>query len=141
MEISVNINLKPSIVKKELIFNTDLHFEHEYWSRELNFWEDELDSFQNRLDELVIRWTDNDVLAQIEKFQNKLLIQYEVINSIKNRIEMHEANMASHSMKNQDSLNKDLVKKHLVIRERMEEQRDQMSLLKKDLFKFLTKYM
>lgn len=128
-------------MKKELIFNTDLHFEHENWSRELNFWEDEMTSFQNRLDELVRRWTDKSVLARVEKFQNQFIVQREALNSIENQIEMHESNMADHYMKNEDSLNKDLVKKHLVIRDKMEEQRELFNGIKKDFFNFLTKYM
>ena len=27
-------------MEKEVIFNSDLHFEHEQWSKELLFWED-----------------------------------------------------------------------------------------------------
>ncbi len=128
-------------MKKELIFNTDLHFEHENWSRELRFWEDELRSFQNRLDELVTRWTDKDVLAQIEQFQNKFMIQSDALNSIENQIEMHETNMADHYMKNEEAMNKDLVKKHLAMRDRMEEQRNLFNGIKKDFFNFLTRYM
>jgi hypothetical protein len=128
-------------MKKELIFNTDLHFEHENWSRELKFWIDELSSFQNRLDELVTRWTDKDVLAQVDKFQNKFTIQRDSFNEIENQIEMHESNVADHYMKNEDAMNKDLVKKHLAMRDRMEEQRNLFHGIKKDFFKFLTQYM
>jgi hypothetical protein len=34
---------------EEVIFNEDLHFEHQQWRSELAFWEDELKSFKNRL--------------------------------------------------------------------------------------------
>ena len=128
-------------MKKELIFNTNLHFEHENWNRELNFWEDELASFQNRLEELAVRWTDKSVLAQIEKFQNQFLLEKEAINLIQDQIEMHETNMADHYEKNEDVLNKDLVEKHLKLRERMESERDLFHDMKKNLFRFLTKYM
>jgi hypothetical protein len=128
-------------MKKELIFNTNLHFEHENWSRELSFWEDELASFQNRLEELAVRWTDKSVLAQIEKFQNQFLLEKEAINSIQDQIEMHETNMAHHYEKNEDVLNKDLVEKHLKLRERMENERDLFNDMKNKLFRFLTKYM
>ena len=30
------------IIKNEVIFNSDLYFEHKQWRRELFFWEDEL---------------------------------------------------------------------------------------------------
>lgn len=128
-------------MKSELIFNTNLHFEHENWNRELSFWEDELISFQNRLEELAGRWTDRSVLAQIEKFQNQFLLEKEAIHSIKDQIGMHEANMSDHYEKNEDVLNKDLVKKHLKLRDRMESERDLFLEMKSNLFRFLTKYM
>lgn len=128
-------------MKSELIFNTNLHFEHENWNRELSFWEDELISFQNRLEELAGRWTDRSVLAQVEKFQNQFLLEKEAIHSIKDQIGMHEANMADHYEKNEDVLNKDLVKKHLKLRDRMESERDLFLEMKSNLFRFLTKYM
>lgn len=128
-------------MKKEVIFNEDLHFEHKNWNRELDFWEDELRSFNNRLQELVIRWTDESVLSQIEKFQNKFLIQESTIDSIKNQIEMHETNMSEHYKIHEDVLNKTLVEIHLSIRKQMDSQRKIYDGLKKDFFTFLTKYM
>ena len=128
-------------MKEELIFNTDLHFEHETWNRELDFWHDELESFQNRLNELVARQYDKDMYANIEKFQNQLNIHEGVMNSIRNQIQMHESNIADHYRKNEDSMNREMVKKHLEIRNRMENQRDIISEMKKNLFSFLTEYL
>ena len=128
-------------MKEELIFNTDLHFEHETWNRELDFWQDELESFQNRLNEMVMRFTDKYVYANVEKFQNQLSIHEGVMNSIRNQIQMHESNIADHYRKNEDSMNREMVKKHLEIRNRMENQRDIISEMKKNLFSFLTEYM
>lgn len=128
-------------MKKEIINNPDLHFEHDNWIKEIEFWEDELKSFQNRLDELVTRWTDKQVLAQIEKFQNKFMIHEKAMDSVKNQIAMHETNMADHYRQNVDVLNKILVNKHLVIRDKMETQRNIYQDLKKEFFRFMTKYM
>ncbi len=128
-------------MKEELIFNTDLHFEHETWNRELDFWQDELESFQNRLNELVMQYTDKDMYANVEKFQNQLSIHEGVMNSIRNQIQMHESNIADHYRKNEDSMNREMVKKHLEIRNRMENQRDIISEMKKNLFSFLTEYL
>ena len=128
-------------MKKELIFNTDLHFEHENWNRELLFWEDELISFQNRLDELVLRWTAKEVLAEVEKFQNHIIVHREAIVSIKNQIELHETNMADHYKKEEDVLNKDLVSKHELLRYKIEIQRNLFNEFKGNFFRFLTKYL
>lgn len=128
-------------MKKELIFNTDLHFEHENWNRELLFWEDELMSFQNRLDELVRKWTDNEVLAKVEKFQNLIIVHKDAIVSIKNQIDLHETNMADHFKKEEDVLNKDLVSKHELLRYKIEIQRNLFNEFKGNFFRFLTKYL
>lgn len=128
-------------MKQELIFNTDLHFEHETWIRELDFWKDELEFFQNRLNELVMGYSDKDMFAFVEKFQNQLTIHEGVMNSIRNQIQMHESNIAGHYQKNQDSMNREMVKKHIEIRDRMENQRDIISEMKKNLFSFLTNYL
>jgi hypothetical protein len=128
-------------MKKEIIYNVDLHFEHENWQRELNFWEDEIKSFRIRLEELVMRWTDHDVLAEIEKFQNQFMIQEKEFDSINDQIAMHEKNMASHYENNEDVLNKMFVGQHLTLREVMETERNLYYNLKKEFFRFMTKYM
>ena len=128
-------------MEKELIYNVDLHFEHENWQRELDFWEDELKSFHLRLEELIKRWTDHQVLAEIEKFQNQFMIQEKEFDSLKDQIAMHEKNMASHYEKNEDVLNKMFVSQHLSLREVMVTERNLYNNLKKDFFRFMTKYM
>jgi len=128
-------------MEKELIYNADLHFEHENWQREINFWEDELKSFQLRLEELVNRWTDKTVLAEIEKFQNQFMIQEKEFEALKDQIAMHEKNMSSHYKKNEDVLNKMFVQQHLEFRGVLETERDLYYKLKKDFYRFMTKYM
>ncbi len=128
-------------MEKQLIFNSDLHFEHNQWRSELDFWEDELKSFKNRLEELVNRWTDKEVLAQLEHFQNSFIRHGEIIDILQHDINAHETNMSSLDAKGENALNKDLVKTHLEFRNRMETHRHIYANLKKDFFKFLSKYM
>jgi len=128
-------------MEQELIYNADLHFEHENWQRELDFWGDELKSFHLRLEELINRWTDHEVLAEIEKFQNQFMIQEKEFYSLKDQIAMHEKNMAAHYEKNEDVLNEMFVSQHLALREVMETERSLYDNLKKDFFRFMTKYM
>ncbi len=128
-------------MKNELIFNSDLHFEHNQWRRELFFWEDELKSFQNRLEELVKRWTKKEMLVQLEHYQNQFILQDDVINTLQDDIHIHEISIAAASKKGKDLLDTTLVKKHIEFRNRMEVQRHIYRDLKKEFFKFLTKYM
>lgn len=128
-------------MKKEVIFNSDLHFEHLHWNRELSFWEDELKSFNNRLEELVNRWTDKEVLKQLEQFQNRFILQKETIDKLQDSIQNHEMVIAKIYEKGEDSLDRILVQKHFNFRLDMDIQRKIYEDLKKEFFNFLSKYM
>jgi hypothetical protein len=126
---------------KEVIFNSDLHFEHNQWRRELFFWEDELRSFSSRLNELVSRWTKKDVLAQLEHYQNQFAIHENTINELQDHINLHETNISEHTKKGEDVLNQKLVKNHMEFRNRMEIERNLYNNIKKEFFRFLSQYM
>lgn len=128
-------------MEKEVLYNSNMHFEHKQWKGELFFWEDELKSFKNRLSELVSRWTDKEVLAQLEHYQNEFVLHNEVIDTLQHEINIHETEMAEHSKKGEDVLNTHFVKNHLEFRNRMETQRQIYADLKKGFFRFLSKYM
>ncbi len=63
-----------TIMEKEIIYNSNLHFEHEQWRRELFFWEDELRIYKNRLSELVRRYTTKEVLVLLDHYQNQFTV-------------------------------------------------------------------
>jgi len=128
-------------MKTEIIYIDDLNFEHVQWRNELLFWNDELKSFNNRLAELVNRWTDKKVLAQLEHFQKQFNHNEEVVISLKRDIHAHEINMATNDERGKDALNTVFTKYHFALRERMEIQRNIYGNLKKDFFRFLSKYM
>ncbi|PKP29223.1 MAG: hypothetical protein CVU01_01045 [Bacteroidetes bacterium HGW-Bacteroidetes-18] len=128
-------------MERDVIFNSDLHFEHKQWRRELLFWEDELKSLNKRLSELVLRWTNKEMLAQLERFQNRFVIQENVIDELQELINLHETNIAEHTKRGEDVLNQQLVKKHIEFRNQMDTQRILYSDLKKEFFHFLSKYM
>ncbi|MBT2161609.1 hypothetical protein [Zobellia barbeyronii] len=128
-------------MKTAVIYNSDLHFEHKQWESELAFWKDELKSFNNRLGELVTRWTDKDVLAQLEHYQNEFILHGNVIEDLQEAMEKHEMNISEHSNKLGDTMDVPMFSTHKEIREKMETQRQIYADLKKDFFRFLSKYM
>lgn len=128
-------------MKKEIIYNSDMHFEHQNWRSELAFWEDEIKSFKNRLVEIVKRWTDKNVLAQLEHFQNQFIRHGEVIDTLQHHVNVHETNMAMHYKSGEDVLNRVFVENHVKIRGEMETQRTIYNDLKKEFFEYLSKYM
>ncbi|WP_298369405.1 hypothetical protein [uncultured Lutibacter sp.] len=128
-------------MKNELIFNSDLHFEHKLWRRELFFWEDEIKSFKIRLDTLVKRWNDKEMLAQLEHYQNQFIIQENAIDKLQDHINVHETIIAKSSKEGKEVLDISLVNVHVEFRNKMELQRHIYEGLKDEFFKFLTNYM
>ncbi|QYA26966.1 hypothetical protein G3I01_16175 [Gramella sp. MT6] len=128
-------------MKSEVIYSDDLHFEHRHWQGELAFWQDELKSFKNRLEELSNRWTDENVLAQLEHFQNQFIRHGEVIDTLEHEINVHETDLANHSKKDEEVMDRELTKGHFEFRQRMEMQRKIYAELKEEFFRFLSKYM
>jgi len=128
-------------MEKEIIYNSNLHFEHDIWRRELFFWKDELVIFNNRLSELVTRWTKKEVLKQLDHFQNEFILHGGVIEDLLEEIEIHETRMASQDLVSHDTMDTLLVKKHIEFRKKMELQEEIYADLKKDFFRFLTKYL
>ncbi|MBT8185072.1 MAG: hypothetical protein KJN76_09530 [Eudoraea sp.] len=126
---------------KEVLFNEDLHFEHVQWRSELAFWKDELKSFKNRLGELVARWSKIEVLKQLEHYQNEFILHEGIIDDLLEDIEIHETRIAAQTKAEQDVLDAYLVKKHMEFRHKMETQRQIYADLKKEFFRFLSKYM
>ena len=92
-------------MKTQTLTNTLFHFEHTQWKRELLFWVDELKFFNQELGEIVSKWTDKDVLAQLEHFQNQFIRQSEVIDTLLHDIRIHEDDMAAHLKKEENVLN------------------------------------
>ena len=127
--------------EKEILFNSDMHFEHQLWKGELAFWKDELRFFNHRLSELVTRWTSKKMLIQLEHYQNEFILHAGVIEDLQESIEEHEARIAAQSKTNTDALDVPFAKKHLEFRDRIETQRHIYAKLKKDFFKFLENYM
>ncbi len=95
-------------MKTAVIFNSDLYFEHKLWKRELFFWEDELKSFKKRLTELIERWEEKDLLAQLEHYQNQFLIHENKINELQDDIDIHEISISESSKKGTELLNMSL---------------------------------
>lgn len=128
-------------MKTEVLYNENMHFEHQLWKGELNFWKDELKSFNNRLSELAMRWTNKEVLAQLEHYQNEFVLHSGVIEDLQETIEKHETRIAGQSIEGEDAIDTQLAKKHIEFRNRIETQRHIYAELKKEFFRFLEKYM
>lgn len=125
----------------QVIYNSDLHFEHMLWSKELLFWKDEIISFQNRLEENSKKWTDLKILVEFGQYQHDFKKFYETINKYLNAIKMHEHEISLNYEANENSIDRVHLKYHEAFRIKLAEKRNQYNDLKNRYFKFLYKYL
>ena len=59
--------------KQEALY--DVHQEHAEWISKLNFYKDDIKIFNTRLEEIVSKNNGEEVLAEVERFQNQFIIQ------------------------------------------------------------------
>ncbi len=128
-------------METKIVYNEDLHFEHEQWKRELDFWEDELMTFKHRLEEMLAKNPDKSILSKLDNFENRFRIHEHKIYGFKQRIYSHELNMARITEKGENAIDRVSYEYHLEFRNQIEIQRDMYHELKKEFYEFLTGLM
>ncbi len=129
------------MTKQLTVYLSDLHFEHNQWSNELKFWEDEIKTFTKRLEEVVKRYTSNEIRAKIEHFQNQFVLHDQVIDILKKDVKKHEKIIADQASNETVAIDHVHFEDHKSVRDRMDTQRKIYSDLKTEYFEFLTKTM
>lgn len=66
------------------------HSEHSDWLNKLDFYKDEIKIFTGRLEEIASKNTVDEALAEVEKFQNQLIVQRNNIDEIEHVIHLGE---------------------------------------------------
>ena len=70
------------------------------WVKELAFYKDELKTFQNRLEEVVKGNNKQEVLAEVEHFQNQFIRQNEVVDTLKHDFKQFDNKIAESVLNN-----------------------------------------
>jgi ATP sulfurylase len=97
-----------------------LHFEHIVWIKELEFYKNELKVFNKRLTEVSDRYTSTEVLARLEQFQNKFIVQNEVADILRHDLKKHENELMEIAKDSPVAVDHKVLKDHPEMRERME---------------------
>ena len=126
---------------KDHIYYTDLHSEHEMWAKELDFYKDEVKFFEKRLEEVVVKNTNKDMLAELEHFQNTFIRQKEVIDELNHSINIHEDKLQQFIGEHPVAIDHVHFGDHKGLREEMITNRKIYTDLKNDYFRFLSKWM
>jgi thioester reductase-like protein len=70
------------------------------WVKELAFYKDELKTFQNRLEEVVTGNNKQEVLAEVEHFQNQFIRQNEVVDTLRHDFKQFDNKIAESVLNN-----------------------------------------
>jgi hypothetical protein len=126
---------------KASIHISDLHFEHKLWKRQLDFYRDELSIFEHRLEELVQRWTDNTVLAQLEQYQNRFVREREVIDELRHDVNEHANQLAKYAQEHPVAIDRVRFEDQVDLRDRMETFQKLFAELKSEFMVYVAKYL
>jgi hypothetical protein len=117
----------------------ELHTEHITYLSTLAFAKDEIKTFNNRLSEIVTANTKQEILAQVEHFQNQFIRHNEVIDELKHEVHECEMRIAKIAESNNVATDHRKVDDHVDLRDQMETFTHIFSELKNEFKLFLEK--
>ena len=72
-----------------------LHTEYNAWMEELNFYKEEIKIFEHHLEAVATKCNTQEVLSQVEHFQNTFIRQKEVIDTLKHNLHISEKQLSA----------------------------------------------
>lgn len=119
----------------------ELHEDHKLWKNELDFYKDELKIYNHRLEELVVKYTNKEMLAELEHFQNTFIRHNNVIDELISEINEHEKKFEKIALDNPVANDKVRFESHDEHEDKILTERKIYNELKTDFTKFLRRYM
>ncbi len=108
-----------SITKEKTKHINELHFENILWIKELIFYKEELLIFNERLVEVSGKYTNKDVLAKLEHFQNQFILQNEIADILSHDLKSHEQFLIDSAKESIVAIDRKAFADHPVMREKM----------------------
>ncbi|MDP6921974.1 MAG: hypothetical protein QGH06_03270 [Lutibacter sp.] len=126
-------------MESQLVLLSDLVFNLEVWKRELKFQENEMDYFEEQLEHVAMRGLGNEVMIQLEGFQNKIIREREVMGHLRHRIRMKKRELAQADYENRPEVL--FHEKQVLLKDEMKTFVKMHYELKEDMMDFFLKYL
>ncbi len=117
------------------------HYDHTEWLSKLSFYADEIVILKKRLEEVVKNNNSKEFLAEVEHFQNQLILQKESLDILKHNVNAGEKEVVDGINKNPVASDHRKTEVHGNEKEQIESFEKDFKGLREDFDKFLAKYM
>ena len=117
------------------------HRENTTFMEKLFFYRDEIAIMKSRIAEIASKNSSNEVMVQVEQFQNQLIIQDNNIDMIKHDVGQSEKSLEAAINKNETAVDHRKVEDHLAAREGVNSFEKNFNELREELKRFLAKWM
>lgn len=117
------------------------HSENNEFQSKLNFYKDELNVLHKRLDEIASKNNKQEVMKQVEHFENQFTIQKQNINRIGHSIAANETELVNEMRSNPTAVDHRKVEDHKKQREMVEGFEKNMNEIRDEFKRFAAKWM
>ncbi|CAN5420370.1 hypothetical protein BH09BAC5_BH09BAC5_28520 [soil metagenome] len=119
----------------------DLHTVHTEWLNKLAFYSDEIKVMKGRLEEIASKNNGKEIMAEVEHFQNQLIVQKENIDQTHHDIKAHENVIEANIDKNPTASDHRKLKDHPEMRDAVNSFEKVFNELRHEFNAFLSKTM
>jgi hypothetical protein len=117
------------------------HSENTEWKSKLNFYKDEVVILTGRLEEIASKNSGKDALAEVEKYQNQLIVQRNNIDEIAHLVNLNEQALIEVIKSNPVAVDHRKVEYHSKERELVESFESNFNNIREDFNRFASKWM
>ena len=117
------------------------HEENTEWINKLNFYKDEIKIMNGRLEEISSKNSSKEALADVERFQNQLIIQRNNIDNISHEVKMNEEALIAEIKTNPTAIDHRKVENHGKEKDLVDSFEKNINNLRDDFNRFSAKWM
>jgi len=119
----------------------DQHAENTEWTSKLNFYKDDIKIMTGRLEEVASKNSSKEVLAQVEHFQNQLIIQRNNIDEALHAVKMNEEKLQAEINENPVAVDHRSVQYHGAEKEMVESFEKNFNELRSEFNEFVGQWL
>lgn len=117
------------------------HSENVEWSNKLKFYKDEIEVLRTRLGEIASKNNNQEVLKQVEHFQNQFIIQRDNIDKISHEVKMNEEQLIKEIKTNPVAVDRRKVEYHNTEKNLVEGFEKNMNAIRDEFKRFASQWM